>query len=77
MEHRPDVFVCGHSHLLLVQSVKAWGGIHLNPGAAGMQGFHRVRTLLRFTLENGRLLDPEVIELGRKNAKRGEPQKLS
>ena len=77
LQHRPDVFVCGHSHLLLVQSVKDWGGIHLNPGAAGIQGFHRIRTLLRFTLSNGKLTAPEVIELGSKATNRAEPQKLS
>ena len=64
--HKPDIFVCGHSHLLLVQSVKTWGGIHLNPGAAGVQGFHKVRTLLRFDLESGKIRAPEVVELGLK-----------
>ena len=64
--HRPDIFVCGHSHLLLVQKDKSWGGIHLNPGAAGRQGFHKVRTLLRFELKSGQVRDPEVVELGQK-----------
>ena len=64
--HAPDIFVCGHSHILMVQNDKTWGGIHLNPGAAGQQGFHRVRTLLRFDLENGQILAPEVVELGRR-----------
>lgn len=62
--HKPDLFVCGHSHLLLVKKDLSWGGIHLNPGAAGRQGFHRVRTMLRFTLSSGKLVDPEVVELG-------------
>ena len=63
-QHRPDIFICGHSHLLTVQHDKSWGGVHLNPGAAGKQGFHRVRTLLRFHLENGTIQRPEVVELG-------------
>ena len=77
LTHKPDIFVCGHSHLLLVQSVKAWGGIHLNPGAAGMQGFHRKRTLLRFNLANGQILAPEVVELGQKVIWHCRPQKMS
>ena len=75
-QHRPDIFVCGHSHLLLVQSVKSWGGVHLNPGAAGRQGFHKMRTLLRFTLADGAIHAPEVVELGPKSGD-GQPQKLS
>ena len=62
--HRPGLFVCGHSHLLLVKKDPSWGGLYLNPGAAGKQGFHRVRTLLRFDIEQGRILHPEVVELG-------------
>ena len=48
---RPDLFVCGHSHILLVKQVPAWGGLHMNPGAAGVSGFHKVRTMLKFDLE--------------------------
>ena len=64
--HRPDLFVCGHSHLLLVQKDPSWGGLYLNPGAAGKQGFHAMRTLLRFNLADGQVLNPEVVELGRR-----------
>lgn len=63
-EHRPGLFVCGHSHLLMVKKDPSWGGLYLNPGAAGRQGFHRMRTLLRFSLRDGAILDPEVVELG-------------
>ena len=62
--HRPDLFVCGHSHLLMVKKDASWGGLYLNPGAAGRQGFHQMRTMLRFRLEDGLVLEPEVIELG-------------
>lgn len=63
-QQRPDIFVCGHSHLLMVKKDPSWGGLYLNPGAAGRQGFHKVRTLMRFRLSEGNILDPEVIELG-------------
>lgn len=61
---RPDVFVCGHSHICLVKADPKIGGIYLNPGAAGIHGFHKVRTLLRFTVEDAKLKDFEVVELG-------------
>lgn len=65
MEKRPDVFICGHSHLLRVERDPSWGGLYVNPGAAGLHGFHKVRTLLRFTLvPNEGLTDLEVVELG-------------
>ncbi len=62
--HRPDIFICGHSHLLMVKKDPSWGGLYINPGAAGRQGFHRVRTMMRFELNDGSVLNPEVIELG-------------
>lgn len=59
---RPDVFVCGHSHILLIQSVQSWGGLHLNPGAAGVHGFHQTCTLIKFIIESKQILDMRVIE---------------
>ena len=65
-EHRPDVFVCGHSHILKVMRDPARNGmLVLNPGAAGIQGFHLVRTALRFKLEAGHISEMEVFELER------------
>lgn len=61
---RPDVFICGHSHLLRVERDARWGGLYVNPGAAGVHGFHRVRTLLRFSIEGGQIHNMEVVELG-------------
>ncbi|NNC83889.1 MAG: metallophosphoesterase family protein [Flavobacteriales bacterium] len=61
---RPDLFICGHSHICLVKKDPAFGGIYLNPGAAGKHGFHKMRTLLRFTLQKGGLHQLEVVELG-------------
>lgn len=48
---KPDIFVCGHSHILKVMYDKEMGFLHVNPGAAGRQGFHKVGTLVRFTLD--------------------------
>ncbi len=59
-----NVFVCGHSHICLVQYVKQFNHIHLNPGALGWHGLHKVRTMLQFELENGRVENMRVIELG-------------
>lgn len=64
--HRPDVFVCGHSHILKVINDKHYNMITINPGAAGIQGFHLVRTALRFHIDNGKIIDMEVGEWDRK-----------
>ncbi|GAB5557229.1 MAG: metallophosphoesterase family protein [Schleiferiaceae bacterium] len=63
-EIKPDVFICGHSHITKVMYDKDLKCLHMNPGAAGIHGFHKVRTLLRFSLEAGAVKDLEVIELG-------------
>ncbi|NNE55568.1 MAG: metallophosphoesterase family protein [Flavobacteriales bacterium] len=60
----PDIFICGHSHILRVQKDKRLNCLYMNPGAAGRHGFHKVRTLLRFTLNNKNISDLEVVELG-------------
>lgn len=62
----PDLFICGHSHLCSVQFDPALNCLYMNPGAAGRQGWHHVRTILRFTLEAGKPKDLEVIELGKR-----------
>lgn len=61
---RPEAFICGHSHLLRVERDPSWGGLYINPGAAGVHGFHKVRTLLRFTVEAGQISEMELVELG-------------
>lgn len=65
-EHAPDILVCGHSHILRVMKDAATGHWHLNPGAAGHHGFHLIRTMLTFTLDNGRLSDMAAVEFGRR-----------
>ena len=63
--YKPDIFVCGHSHILKVVRDTRRNMLVLNPGAAGIQGFHVVRTALRFHIDEGRIHDMEVIELDR------------
>lgn len=63
--HPPKLFISGHSHILKVQYDRSLGLLHINPGAAGLQGWHQVRTLVRFTAEAGSFRDLEVIEIPR------------
>lgn len=62
MQLHPDIFVSGHSHILRVIYDKRMSLLHLNPGAAGSYGFHRVRTALRFTIDVGAVRDMEIGE---------------
>ncbi len=59
----PKLFISGHSHILKVLYDKTFNCLHINPGAAGKYGFHKVRTLVRFTLDKGNISDLDVIEL--------------
>lgn len=59
----PQLFVSGHSHILKVQFDKTLNMLHINPGAAGVSGFHKVRTLVRLVVDNGVFKDLEVVEL--------------
>ena len=63
-EHDPDLYICGHSHILKVMRDKENDLIHMNPGAYGHHGFHKMRTLLTFTIDAGKIGDLKVIELG-------------
>ncbi len=64
--HTPKLFISGHSHILKVMYDKKLNLLHMNPGAAGKHGFHKVRTMLRFELEAGEIKKLEIIELGKK-----------
>lgn len=66
LENPPKVFICGHSHILLVKFEPKYKVLHLNPGAAGISGFHKVRTMLRFTIDGSDIRDLEVVELGKR-----------
>jgi predicted phosphodiesterase len=60
----PDLFVCGHSHILRVERVPDLDGmLFVNPGAAGRQGFHQVKTCVRLTVEDGAFRQAEVVHL--------------
>lgn len=63
--YRPDIFVCGHSHILRVMKDEKLGHLVMNPGAAGLQGCHIVRTAIRFNISELGVSDLEVMEVER------------
>jgi len=66
---RPGLFLCGHSHILKVTRDPALGLLHMNPGACGHHGWHKIRTILRFTVEAEKISGVEAIELGPRGRK--------
>ncbi len=62
----PSLFISGHSHILKVMNDKQLGLLHMNPGACGKHGLHRVRTMLRFVIDGKDIRELEVIELGKR-----------
>jgi putative phosphoesterase len=65
-DEQPDLFICGHSHILKVIYDKEHRLLHINPGAAGKSGMHKVITFVRFVIDGKNIKDLEVIELERK-----------
>ena len=65
-ENPPQLFICGHSHILKVMYDDALKCLHMNPGAAGNQGWHKVRTIIRFVIDGKDMKNCEVIELGKR-----------
>jgi putative phosphoesterase len=65
-EIRPDIFICGHSHILKVMFDKNLNLLHINPGAAGTHGFHIMRTMVRFVIDGEDIKNMDVIELGKR-----------
>lgn len=63
-EHQPQLFISGHSHILKVMYDDKQHCLHMNPGAAGKQGWHKTRTLIRFVIDGREMKHCEVIELG-------------
>ena len=61
----PKIFICGHSHILKVMPDKKLNLLHMNPGAIGKHGFHKARTMLRFTIDQSKIDNLEVIEYPR------------
>ena len=64
--HKPQLFISGHSHILKVIYDDKIKCLHINPGAAGKQGWHKVRTIIRFAIDGSDIKNCEVIELGKK-----------
>lgn len=62
----PKLFICGHSHILKVMPDKKLNLLHMNPGAVGTHGFHKVRTMLRFKIDGANIKNLEVIEFERR-----------
>jgi putative phosphoesterase len=62
----PDLFVCGHSHICKVVYDKELKCLYVNPGAVGNQGFHHMKTMLLFDLDEGKVKNMRVVELGRR-----------
>ncbi len=62
---RPDIFISGHSHILKIIPDKKNNLLHLNPGSCGKKGFHKIRTLILFDIDNGNIQNMRVVELSR------------
>ena len=62
----PKLFICGHSHILLVKMDSRFNMLWMNPGACGNKGFHVVKTLLRFEIDRDKIQNLEAIELGKR-----------
>lgn len=64
--HKPDIFISGHSHILKVMKDDKFQLLHINPGAFGKHGFHNIRTIIRLTIKNAKIKNLEVVELGKR-----------
>jgi putative phosphoesterase len=66
IQHKSNLFICGHSHILKIIYDDKLNCLHINPGAAGKQGWHQMRTIIRLTIDGNNMKDCEVIELGKR-----------
>lgn len=66
LQEKPQLFVCGHSHILKVMYQEKYELLHLNPGACGKHGFHQVKTALKFVIDDTQIKDLAIIELGKR-----------
>lgn len=64
--HQPQIFIAGHSHILKIMYDNKLQCLHMNPGAAGKHGWHKIRTIIRFAIDGRNIKDCEVIELGKR-----------
>jgi phosphoesterase, MJ0936 family len=65
MDRKPDLFVCGHSHILKVMFDEKLNLLHINPGAAGNSGFHKKITMIRFAIDGKEFRNMEIFEIDR------------
>lgn len=66
---KPDIFICGHSHILrIMRDPDLEDLLYINPGAAGREGIHKIRTLVQFEIDSGSIRNLQVIELGKRSA---------
>lgn len=65
LELQPDLYVCGHSHICKIMKDIKLNLLHINPGAIGVKGFHKKRTMVKFGIDNGKLIDVQVLEYDR------------
>ena len=63
-KYKPNLYICGHSHILKVMYDSKYNLLHINPGAAGKEGFHKMRTMILIKINGERIYDLEVVELG-------------
>jgi putative phosphoesterase len=63
---KPNLFICGHSHICKVELDRELNCLYMNPGAVGQQGFHQMRTMLLFDLDQGKITNLRVVELGKR-----------
>lgn len=66
VQRKPDLYICGHSHIARVMRDPKLKLLHMNPGACGRIGWHQQRTIMRFTVEGNRVANVELIELGKR-----------
>lgn len=66
--NRPDIFICGHSHILKIGRDPKHNLLFINPGAAGNHGFHKIKTIVRFEITGKQVANMEVVELGKRGA---------
>jgi len=71
IKQQPLLFISGHSHILKIMYDDKLNCLHINPGAAGIQGWHKVKTLVRFVIDGQQIKNCEVVELGGKGRKTG------
>lgn len=69
LKEKPQLFISGHSHILKIMYDDKLKCLHINPGAAGVQGWHKVKTIVRFVIDGKEIKNCEVIELGKRGEK--------